>query len=559
MCGIFALFGDCRHLIDFEKIDTLRGRGPDSDVGLGNDIFYFHFYRLKINDLSDIGNQPFTTNGVYLMCNGEIYNHHEANLKHNLTCFSKSDCETILHLYLKLREDNTLTYQEMVCSLARELDGEFAFVLYDTVLNRVVVCRDRYGVRPLFKHVSENRMCFSSELKSMCPTTDDLTLTKQVEPGCVEVYQLHFTTTSNVIDSITYNKYVYRNPLTVCVEDPTYTEEKCLETLRVLFTDAVHKRLMSDRPIASLLSGGLDSSLVASIVAKHYNSMHQKLKTFSIGFENSTDLQCARLVAEHIGSDHTEVCVTPDDFLNEIENTIRTIESYDITSVRASVGNRLVAKYISEHSDCKTIYTGEYSDEVQGGYAYFKNAPDDMSFYEECVRLVNDITYYDSLRSDRSVSGFGLDSRVPFSDYKFIEYYLSLPIDKQRNVGKIEKYLLRTAFSGTGLLPENILFRPKEAFSDGVSGTQKSWFQIIQEHVDTLITDEEFNENKDKYTHNTPFTKEAYYYRKIFDKYYHGYDHIIPYFWMPKWNNGVNDPSARVLKSYVDTVVQEQN
>ena len=307
---------------------------------------------------------------------------------------------------------------------------------------------------------------------------------------------------------------------------------------------------MSDREICCLLSGGLDSSLVASIVCSKFEP--NTVKTYSIGIKGSTDLHYSQIVADHIKSNHTLIELTEEDFLNSIEETIKVIESYDITSVRASVGNYLVSKYIKENSNCKVVFNGDYSDEVLGGYIYFNKCDDPNEFNIETKRLVTDICYFDSLRSDRSVSQNGLEARVPFADKKFIEYIFSinpeLKLAKTNNY--VEKYLLRKAFAKDNLLPDEVLWRHKEAFSDGVSSQKRSWYQIIQEYIDTQITDDEFNTNKNDFLINKPMTKEAYYYRKIYNKYYKKTDQVIPYYWLPKYSDGVTDPSARTLDNY---------
>ena len=318
-----------------------------------------------------------------------------------------------------------------------------------------------------------------------------------------------------------------------------------LATLNKLFREAVYKRMMSDKEICSLLSGGLDSSLVASIVSEKLGP--NKLKTFAIGIKGSPDLKYAQIVANHIKSIHHSIELTEKEFLDAIEEVIVAIESYDTTTVRASVGNYLVSKYIRENTDCKVIFNGDYADEVCGGYKYFKKAKDGKTFHDECVRLVNDIHYFDCLRSDRSISNNGLEARVPFADKTFVNHYLSMDPELRLSYNKIEKCALRKAFEKDNLLPDEVLWRYKEAFSDGVTAETRSWHTIIQEFVDTQISDEYFENNKNKYTHNTPILKESFYYRELFEKHYKGFSNVIPYFWMPKWCEETNDPSAREI------------
>ena len=257
-----------------------------------------------------------------------------------------------------------------------------------------------------------------------------------------------------------------------------------------IYLNAVKKRVVgtSDRPIACLLSGGLDSSLITAFVNKFYNGV---LETYSIGLFDSEDLKYARIVANHLETNHTEIKLTEDEFFDAIPEVIQgTIESYDTTTVRASVGNYLIGKYISQHSSAKVIFNGDGSDELMGGYLYFHKAPDSIEFDKECKRLLKEIAFFDVLRSDRSISSHGLEPRTPFLDRAWVEFYLSLPKDL-RNHSKnkqCEKFLLRNAISicDKNLIPRQILWRTKEAFSDGVSGQVRSWFQIIQEKIEAL-------------------------------------------------------------------------
>lgn len=280
----------------------------------------------------------------------------------------------------------------------------------------------------------------------------------------------------------------------------------------------------------------------------------QKLQTFSIGFEGSSDLYYARMVAEKIGSQHHEIISTPDEFFRVIPDVIRAIESYDITSVRASVGNYLVSKAIRERSDCKVVFNGDGSDEVFGSYLYFYRAPTDEAFEAETTRLLKDICYFDVLRSDRSISSHGLEPRTPFLDRQFVQVAKAIPTALRRptNLRK-EKQILRVAFENEDLLPSEVLWRRKEAFSDGVSGQEKSWYQEI---ADRLMSSGElpgnWEEEAKKFKHLPPKTAEAYYYRKIYEQYYGSYnaEKALPYFWMPRWSGETSDPSARTLSLY---------
>jgi asparagine synthase (glutamine-hydrolysing) len=326
-------------------------------------------------------------------------------------------------------------------------------------------------------------------------------------------------------------------------------EETHCQQINKLLEEAVKKRLMSERPVACLLSGGLDSSLVAALAAKHY-TLDEKIKTFSVGMPGSPDLAAAAEVAEHIGSEHYHVELTQQDFLDVLEETIFMLGSFDVTTIRASVGHMLISRYVRDHSDVKVLFSGETADEF-GSYLYFQNAPCQESFQNEAVRLLEDIQYFDMKRGDRSISYAGLEARVPFADKAFVKYYMGIkPELRMFNEDKIEKYLIRKAFQKEGLLPESVLWRRKNGFSDSVSMKEKSWSTIIQEYVDMLVTDTEYESQKSQYEHDTPKTKEAYYYRKIFTKYYGKHQNLTPYQWLPKWCGDVVDPSARVLKIY---------
>ena len=327
------------------------------------------------------------------------------------------------------------------------------------------------------------------------------------------------------------------------LEFTSYDDVYC--NINKYLTSAVVKRIhTSDRPIACLLSGGLDSSLITSIVSKNYD---KKLKTFSIGLKGSEDLKYAKIVADFLDTDHTEVIVSDEDFFSAIPEVIEKIESYDTTTVRASVGNYLLGKYIAENTDCKVIFNGDGSDELCGGYLYFHNCPDELEFDKECKRLLNDISYFDVLRSDRSISTNGLEPRTPFLDRTWVQYYLSIdpeirfhPKHKQ-----CEKYLLRKSFDDGTYLPKSVLWRTKEAFSDGVSSIKKPWYEIINNSIS-----KKFNDNEDlDLVVNNPVTNEQKYYRMLFNKYYNNSQDTIPYFWMPKYSNA-NDSSARTLDIY---------
>jgi asparagine synthase (glutamine-hydrolysing) len=316
---------------------------------------------------------------------------------------------------------------------------------------------------------------------------------------------------------------------------------------------AVKKRyLNTERPIACLLSGGLDSSLITALVQKihsrnipkGYTRPKVNLETYSIGLPDSEDLAYARMVANYIKSNHTEITVSEDVMIDVIPEVIKAIESYDVTTIRASLGNYLLGKFISRNSNAKVIFNGDGSDEVCGGYLYMNKCPDSIEFDRETHRLLRDIYMYDVLRSDKSISSNGLEPRTPFLDKEFVNFYLSIPVEfRNHNVtGTMEKFLLRSAFQKDKLLPDEILWRKKEAFSDGVSTKGRSLFTVLQESiVKTFMVDSDLS----------PREKEKLYYKHIFDKEFPNQSHIMSYYWMPKYVSA-KDPSARTLAIYDD-------
>ena len=548
MCGIFGYIS--KFLLTENVIKThgisrgfnkIRDRGPNNTQHCLIDNIYLGFHRLAINDLSENGNQPMQLNNYFLVCNGEIFNYKKLKEEFNFEFRSNSDCEIILHLYDYYVKENRKDIFNIICNL---LDGEFAFILYDGNKQKTYIARDPYGVRPLFFGRSEfGDYVFSSELKGMCNLVESA---NQFNPGKYMVLK------NNNIDNILKNKNIicystkYHNIDTNMIDNSKHIEDNIIEEINSVFKEAVYKRMMSDREICSLLSGGLDSSLVSAILSKKLGP--NKLKTFSIGLKGSPDLEYAKNVAEHIKSIHHSIEIEEEEFLNYIEEVIYKIESYDITTVRASVGNYLVGKYIKENSNCKVVFNGDFSDEVAGGYRYFKNTSNPDMFHNECVRLLENIHYYDCLRSDRSISTHGLECRVPFADKDFVNYYMSIDSKLRMSDKRIEKYLIRKAFEKENLLPEEVLWRKKEAFSDGVTSETRSWHKIIEEFVDKKISDNDFKTLQNNFSFNKPLTKEALYYRIIFERTYNKFENIIPYFWMPKWCGDVSDPSAREIK-----------
>jgi asparagine synthase (glutamine-hydrolysing) len=553
MCGIWAVLGEPLDK-DAAKhwIRQLKGRGPEGSRIMHAKRFQLGFSRLAINGLTTDGMQPMSdaSGGLHWICNGEIYNAWQLASDYSLPTTSGSDCEVIGHL---LKGLGAMTDARTVF---RALDGVFATVIIDSNAGIAYVARDPYGIRPLFigyqtEAVEDSgsggerlkRLVFASELKAL--PLADCQLVEPFPPGHYAAYDL------KTLQRIGYEPY----HTTPWIKQPALADEKVATTaIRCALESAVEKRLMTERPCAALLSGGLDSSLIAALVQRHLlQAGKPALKTFSIGFEGSEDLRHARLVADWIRSDHTEIVMTPEEFWAAVPSVVRDIESFDITTVRASVGNYLVSREIAARTDCKVVFNGDGSDEVLGGYMYFYKAPSDEAFEAESGRLLEDIHLFDVLRSDRSISSHGLEPRTPFLDKQFVATARAVATKLRRPVAgeQMEKYILRTAFDDGVTLPREVLWRKKEAFSDGVSGVAtKSWYQICQEKALTAVG-EEWAEEAAKFTHLQPLTAEAYYYRKLFDELYKTAEKaVVPYHWMPRWTPGATDPSARTLDVY---------
>jgi len=531
MCGILAILSkytpkDLKQILLSSKYLSKRGPDLSSTIIRSSGIYIFH--RLSINDLSNNGMQPFISNGIICMCNGEIYNHEELRKEFNLECQSKSDCEVILHLYKKIGFVETV----------KRLYGVFAIILVDG--ENTYIARDRIGVRPLYKgFTTENYPAFSSLPNCL---VDYCSNVQPFNPGHISVY-------NKTKGDITL---LYHDQVTI--PNTRISEQSILGIMKNTLIDAVKTRLISDRPIACLLSGGLDSSLVTSILVSLRG--RGNVRTYSIGMEGSTDLFYAKKVADFLGTIHTEVKFTPEEGFAVIPEVIQALGSYDITTIRASVGMYLVSKYIKENSTDKVIFSGEGSDEILQGYLYFHNAPTPTDGENESLRLVNELHIYDVLRADRCISSNGLEPRVPFLDRKFVDLCMSLPINQKCPINGIEKYILRKAFDydyeepevyREGVerricyLPKEVLWRRKEGFSDGTSSIEKPWYKYIQEYINPIIPD---------YLYNPNFpSKEAQYYKMIFSNIFPKYNIEIPY-WLPKWSGDVKDPSGRLMKAF---------
>lgn len=522
MCGLIGFSSK----VNYENKDVLNHRGPDNNTVIQTDKYTFIFNRLSIIDLSDKGNQPFETNSTILMCNGEIYNY--KSIKKDYMGFnytSDSDCEVLVPLYESIGKD-----------MCRLLDAEFALVLFDKKENEIFAARDPIGIRPLFYGFHNGKIAFASEVKALLGYCEDVT---PFPPG-------HY---------YWKGEFVRYNDLT---KVETYTESlDILPQIRGKLIEGVKKRLTSDAPMGFLLSGGLDSSLVCAIAARLSD---KPIVTFSTGMTTDPiDTKYARIVADHIGSIHHEFLFTKDQVLGSLEKVIWHLETWDITTIRASIGMYLICEYIKKNTDVKVLLTGEISDELFG-YKYTDFAPSPEEFQKEAEKRINELYMYDVLRADRCIAANSLEARVPFGDLDFVNYVMGIhPSLKMKHPDKMGKFLLRMAFeltekelkTGQGpWLPKEILWREKAAFSDAVG---HSMVDYIKEYADANVSDLELEQAKWLYPMGTPFTKESYLYRKIFESFFPNKGKLIKDFWMPNptWPNcKVSDPSARVLSNY---------
>ena len=525
MCSVFGYCGECADRDAFEKgFARTKSRGPDDTrlTNAGKGLFGFH--RLSIMGLHPEGMQPFELDGCLAICNGELYGFEKTReqlRKKGYTFQSDSDCELLLPLYFEYDTD-----------MFAMLDAEFACVIYDARTDEYIAARDPIGIRPLYYgYDAAGTILFASEAKNLVGLAEKI---MPFPPG-----------------------HYYKDGEFVCYRDIAQADAVCrddLETacrkIREKLTAGIKKRLVSDSKIGFLLSGGLDSSLVCAVAARESK---MPIRTFAIGMTgDAIDLKYARRAAEYIGSDHTEVYMTPEEVVSSLDEVIHLLGTYDITTIRASMGMYLVCKAIHEKTDVRVLLTGEISDELFG-YKYTDFAPDAAAFQREAEKRVRELHMYDVLRADRCISVNSLEARVPFGDLDFVQYVMSLdPEMKMNRYGK-GKYLLRRAFEGTGALPDDLLWREKAAFSGAVG---HSMVDYLKEYAETKYTDGEFAAGCEKYDYARPFTKESLLYRDIFEKYYPGQAEMIAGFWMPnrEWKGcDVNDPSARVLSNYGDS------
>ena len=521
MCSIMGIEGYDVDKETFKQgFDATVSRGPDMSKIIDVEGGYLAFHRLAIMGLHEEGMQPFELDDKYLVCNGEIYGFRpiKEELKKEYTFISDSDCEILLPMYEKYGVE-----------MFKKLDAEFALIIYDKKTKEFIAARDPIGIRPLYYgYTKTGKIAFASEPKNLIGFVGEIL---PFPPG-----------------------HYYKDGKFICYRDITAVDKVCYDDIETVcgqikdkLIKGVEKRLDADAPLGFLLSGGLDSSLVCAISSKILN---KKIKTFAVGMDiDAIDLKYAKQVADYIGSEHTEIIITKEDVIKSLEEVIKVLGTYDITTIRASMGMYLICKAIHETTDIRVLLTGEISDELFG-YKYTDFAPNAEEFQKESVKRVHELHMYDVLRADRCISVNSLEARVPFGDLDFVKYVMCIDPEKKMNKYHMGKYLLRHAFESTKCLPDSILFRDKAAFSDAVG---HSLVNDLKEYAESYYTDEEYKEKIKLYNFSRPFTKESLLYREIFEKYYPGQAHMVVDFWMPNksWEGcNVNDPSARVLSNY---------
>jgi asparagine synthase (glutamine-hydrolysing) len=539
MCGIFAVLNCNGYCEDFKRkviraSKKMKHRGPDwSGYYYDNNIILCH-ERLSIIDING-GSQPIISNteDIILTVNGEIYNYKwlKKRMEHYIFT-TDSDCEVIIGLY-RLYGPHFMSYNL--------LRGMFSFVLYDKKNNIVVISRDHIGIMPLYYGTDKTRTYYSSEMKSLidfCPKVD--------------VYEPGYYTVNN-------ERFKYYHPYWM---DKIPIKEYNPELIKTTLENAVKEHMMSDVPIGVLLSGGLDSSLIASIAQR--NSKTQ-IKSFCIGLDGSPDIIAAEKVAKFIGTTHYSFKYTIKEGIESLDDVIKHIESCDVTTVRASVPMYLLGKRIHAIG-LKVLLTGEVSDEISGSYAYFKYAPNDIEFHNETVRKLNDLNKYDLLRANKSMMAWSIETRVPFGDQSVINSIMRFaPEHKMWNDEHIEKHYLRNAFDDKDnpYLPNELLWRKKEQFSDGVG---YNWVDSLKEYADNVISDELFSYAKMYFPIHTPKTKEGFLYRKIFQENFPDPEYIRTLKYedsvacssgiAAQWHNFKNiDPSGRSVKGHINEYI----
>ena len=525
MCSIMATENTQMDMELFHSyFDRTQSRGPDAKRVVTAEGAILGFERLSIMGLTDSGMQPFALHGNFVVCNGELYGFRKEKKRLEEKGYffaSDSDCEIILPMY-----------EIYGLEMFAKLDAEFAMVIYDAATEKLIAARDPIGIRPLFYGYDESgKIVFASEAKNLIGLVAEV---KPFPPG-------HYYADGKFC---CYLDLAKRQPYS---KDPL---EAACRQIHEKLVRGVEKRLDADAPLGFLLSGGLDSSLVCAIATK---LLPVPIRTFAIGMDtDAIDLKYAKEVADYLGTEHTEIIIDEQTVLDSLEEVVAALGTYDITTIRASVGMYLVCKAIHEQTDVRVLLTGEISDEIFG-YKYTDFAPDAESFQAEAEKRLRELYMYDVLRADRCISVHSMEARVPFGDLDFVSYVMAVNPELKMNHYNKGKYLLRHAFEDGDYLPHDILFREKAAFSDAVG---HSMVDDIKEYAEKSYSGEEFGRLSAKYDFARPFTKESLLYRELFEKYYPGQAKMVADFWMPNknWENcDVNDPSARVLANYGDS------
>ena len=501
MCGIIGLFNindeQSMRTEALKMVRKIRHRGPDWSGSYSDEHCVLMHERLSIVDVEH-GAQPLydTKTKRVLAVNGEIYNHKELEkkLSNSHDFQTNSDCEILLYLY-----------DEFGADFLNEIDGIFAFCLYDPNTKDYFVARDHIGIIPLYIGWDENGVTYvASEMKSIESYCEKL---QEFPPG-------------NYYKNGEFTQWYQPNWAN---EIPT--DAVSLPKLKKALEDSVHKQLMCDVPYGVLISGGLDSSVIAAIAAKYSKKRVEsgdaeeawwpRLHSFAIGLEGSPDLKAAKIVADAIGTVHHECKYTIQEGLDALRDVIYHLETYDVTTIRAATPMYLMARKIKSMG-IKMVLSGEGADEVFGGYLYFHMAPNKEELHHETVRKLQKLSKYDCLRANKSMAAWGIEARVPFLGKEFLEYAMNIdPADKMCSDGKAEKYVLRKAFEG--LIPDEVLWRQKEQFSDGVG---YNWIDSLKANADEKVSDDNLANAKRKFPIQPPTTKEGYYYREIFDEMY---------------------------------------
>jgi asparagine synthase (glutamine-hydrolysing) len=550
MCGIIGLFGirDAEEMRQeaLKMASRLRHRGPDWSGIYSDDYCVLAHERLSIVDVEG-GDQPLidASCGRVLVANGEIYDHKEARnlLRKEHRWLTKSDCEVLLYLYDETGPD-----------FLSKIDGIFALAIYDPASREFFIARDHVGIVPLYIGWDGEGVTYvASEMKAIEPYCERL---QEFPPG-------HYYIGSKG-EFVKWYKPVWAEAMPAAPVS--------YEKLRQELEKAVKRQLMCDVPYGVLISGGLDSSIIAAIITKFSRRRVEsgdaeeawwpRVHSFSIGLKDSPDLVYARAVAEHIGSVHHEFTYTVQEGIDALRDVIYHLETYDVTTIRASTPMYLMARKIRSFG-IKMVLSGEGSDEVFGGYLYFHLAPSAEEFHRETIRKVQKLSKFDCLRANKSMAAWGVEVRVPFLDKDFLDYAMAIdPHEKMCGNGKAEKHILRKAFEG--YLPEAVLWRQKEQFSDGVG---YSWIDSLKAHAQEKVSDEMMGEAKERFPMQTPATKEAYLYRMIFEELFPSGEAALTVEYGPsiacstatacEWSKnfrGMADPSGRAVRVHQSAI-----